>query len=144
MLSTQTSEWYWSSRITSKCWIWMDLIFLFLWISWHPPLDLLFFHLQMLRVLFEYTFMKINSKLFIFVFFTDALLRKAFTTPSFQGYNFVSSLLVLLGLIKVCTICTYSATATETSSLSLCDVSCFFYTSLNFSHWSFHCILHCC
>uniref|UniRef100_A0A671VXF5 Ran GTPase-activating protein 1 n=1 Tax=Sparus aurata TaxID=8175 RepID=A0A671VXF5_SPAAU len=30
----------------------------------------------------------------------DALLRKAFSTPSFQGYNFVSSLLVLLGLIK--------------------------------------------
>uniref|UniRef100_A0A3Q1F125 RAN GTPase activating protein 1a n=1 Tax=Acanthochromis polyacanthus TaxID=80966 RepID=A0A3Q1F125_9TELE len=30
----------------------------------------------------------------------DAVLRKAFTTPSFQGYNFVSSLLVLLGLIK--------------------------------------------
>lgn len=34
-------------------------------------------------------------------FVADALLRKAFTTPSFQGYNFVSSLLVLLGLIKV-------------------------------------------
>uniref|UniRef100_A0A674MBD7 Ran GTPase-activating protein 1 n=1 Tax=Takifugu rubripes TaxID=31033 RepID=A0A674MBD7_TAKRU len=31
---------------------------------------------------------------------TDNLLRKAFTSPSFQGYNFVSSLLVLLGLIK--------------------------------------------
>ncbi|XP_069557438.1 ran GTPase-activating protein 1-like isoform X1 [Brachyistius frenatus] len=30
----------------------------------------------------------------------DGLLRKAFTTPSFHGYNFVSSLLVLLGLIK--------------------------------------------
>uniref|UniRef100_A0A674NWE0 Ran GTPase-activating protein 1 n=1 Tax=Takifugu rubripes TaxID=31033 RepID=A0A674NWE0_TAKRU len=30
----------------------------------------------------------------------DNLLRKAFTSPSFQGYNFVSSLLVLLGLIK--------------------------------------------
>uniref|UniRef100_UPI003AAD8858 ran GTPase-activating protein 1-like isoform X1 n=2 Tax=Centroberyx gerrardi TaxID=166262 RepID=UPI003AAD8858 len=30
----------------------------------------------------------------------DALLRKAFATPSFQGYSFVSSLLVLLGLIK--------------------------------------------
>ncbi|XP_023252950.1 ran GTPase-activating protein 1 isoform X1 [Seriola lalandi dorsalis] len=30
----------------------------------------------------------------------DALLKKAFTTPSFQGYSFVSSLLVLLGLIK--------------------------------------------
>ncbi|CAG5897499.1 unnamed protein product [Menidia menidia] len=30
----------------------------------------------------------------------DALLNKAFTSPSFQGYNFVSSLLVLLGLIK--------------------------------------------
>ncbi|KAK9535469.1 hypothetical protein VZT92_007848 [Zoarces viviparus] len=30
----------------------------------------------------------------------DALLRKAFATPSFQGYNFVSSLLVLLGLLK--------------------------------------------
>lgn len=30
----------------------------------------------------------------------DSLLRKAFATPSFQGYNFVSSLLVLLGLIK--------------------------------------------
>ncbi|XP_035511370.1 ran GTPase-activating protein 1a [Morone saxatilis] len=30
----------------------------------------------------------------------DALLKKAFATPSFQGYNFVSSLLVLLGLIK--------------------------------------------
>lgn len=34
-------------------------------------------------------------------FVADALLRKAFATPSFQGYNFVSSLLVLLGLIKV-------------------------------------------
>uniref|UniRef100_A0A8P4GEQ5 Ran GTPase-activating protein 1 n=1 Tax=Dicentrarchus labrax TaxID=13489 RepID=A0A8P4GEQ5_DICLA len=31
---------------------------------------------------------------------TDALLKKAFATPSFQGYNFVSSLLILLGLIK--------------------------------------------
>ncbi|XP_070778760.1 ran GTPase-activating protein 1-like isoform X2 [Enoplosus armatus] len=30
----------------------------------------------------------------------DALLKKAFATPSFQGYTFVSSLLVLLGLIK--------------------------------------------
>ncbi|XP_069381772.1 ran GTPase-activating protein 1-like isoform X1 [Paralichthys olivaceus] len=30
----------------------------------------------------------------------DALLKKAFSTPSFQGYSFVSSLLVLLGLIK--------------------------------------------
>ncbi|KAM3598500.1 uncharacterized protein V6R79_018830 [Siganus canaliculatus] len=30
----------------------------------------------------------------------DGLLRKAFSTPSFQGYSFVSSLLVLLGLIK--------------------------------------------
>ncbi|XP_045929263.1 ran GTPase-activating protein 1a isoform X3 [Micropterus dolomieu] len=30
----------------------------------------------------------------------DTLLKKAFATPSFQGYNFVSSLLVLLGLIK--------------------------------------------
>uniref|UniRef100_H3CHN7 Ran GTPase-activating protein 1 n=1 Tax=Tetraodon nigroviridis TaxID=99883 RepID=H3CHN7_TETNG len=30
----------------------------------------------------------------------DTLLRKAFTSPSFGGYNFVSSLLVLLGLIK--------------------------------------------
>lgn len=30
----------------------------------------------------------------------DALLKKAFSTPAFQGYNFVSSLLVLLGLIK--------------------------------------------
>ncbi|KAK0152009.1 Ran GTPase-activating protein 1 [Merluccius polli] len=30
----------------------------------------------------------------------DAVLRKAFSTPSFQGYDFVSSLLVLLGLIK--------------------------------------------
>ncbi|XP_029293952.1 ran GTPase-activating protein 1-like [Cottoperca gobio] len=30
----------------------------------------------------------------------DALLKKAFSTPSFQGYNFVSSLLVLLGLLK--------------------------------------------
>ncbi|XP_075940971.1 ran GTPase-activating protein 1-like isoform X1 [Anarhichas minor] len=30
----------------------------------------------------------------------DALLKKAFATPSFQGYNFVSSLLVLLGLLK--------------------------------------------
>lgn len=37
----------------------------------------------------------------IFFFLTDALLRKAFATPSFQGYSFVSSLLVLLGLIKV-------------------------------------------
>lgn len=31
----------------------------------------------------------------------DGLLRKAFTSSSFQGYSFVSSLLVLLGLIKV-------------------------------------------
>ncbi|MEQ2165101.1 hypothetical protein GOODEAATRI_013577 [Goodea atripinnis] len=31
---------------------------------------------------------------------TDTLLRKAFSTPSFQGYSFVSILLVLLGLIK--------------------------------------------
>ncbi|KAM4716457.1 ran GTPase-activating protein 1-like isoform 2-T2 [Anableps anableps] len=30
----------------------------------------------------------------------DALLSKAFSTPSFQGYSFVSILLVLLGLIK--------------------------------------------
>ncbi|XP_034045299.1 ran GTPase-activating protein 1a isoform X2 [Thalassophryne amazonica] len=30
----------------------------------------------------------------------DALLKKAFATPGFQGYGFVSSLLVLLGLIK--------------------------------------------
>ncbi|KAK5616125.1 Ran GTPase-activating protein 1 [Crenichthys baileyi] len=30
----------------------------------------------------------------------DTLLRKAFSTPSFQGYSFVSILLVLLGLIK--------------------------------------------
>lgn len=30
----------------------------------------------------------------------DALLKKAFSTPSFQGYSFVSSLLVLLGLLK--------------------------------------------
>ncbi|XP_054892082.1 ran GTPase-activating protein 1a isoform X2 [Poeciliopsis prolifica] len=30
----------------------------------------------------------------------DALLSKAFSTPSFEGYNFVSNLLVLLGLIK--------------------------------------------
>uniref|UniRef100_A0A3P8PUS2 Ran-GTPase activating protein 1 C-terminal domain-containing protein n=1 Tax=Astatotilapia calliptera TaxID=8154 RepID=A0A3P8PUS2_ASTCA len=30
----------------------------------------------------------------------DGLLRKAFTSSSFQGYSFVSSLLVLLGLIK--------------------------------------------
>uniref|UniRef100_A0A8C9X3R4 Ran GTPase-activating protein 1 n=1 Tax=Sander lucioperca TaxID=283035 RepID=A0A8C9X3R4_SANLU len=30
----------------------------------------------------------------------DALLKKAFATPSFQGYSFVSSLLVLLGLLK--------------------------------------------
>uniref|UniRef100_A0A8C6KNZ0 Ran GTPase-activating protein 1 n=1 Tax=Nothobranchius furzeri TaxID=105023 RepID=A0A8C6KNZ0_NOTFU len=30
----------------------------------------------------------------------DGLLNKAFTTPSFQGYCFISSLLVLLGLIK--------------------------------------------
>ncbi len=39
--------------------------------------------------------------MFFFSSLTDALLRKAFATPSFQGYNFVSSLLVLLGLIKV-------------------------------------------
>lgn len=32
---------------------------------------------------------------------TDALLSKAFNDTSFQGYNFVSALLVLLGLIKV-------------------------------------------
>uniref|UniRef100_A0A667WFG5 Ran GTPase-activating protein 1 n=1 Tax=Myripristis murdjan TaxID=586833 RepID=A0A667WFG5_9TELE len=30
----------------------------------------------------------------------DAILKKAFAAPSFQGYSFVSSLLVLLGLIK--------------------------------------------
>ncbi|KAL0992945.1 hypothetical protein UPYG_G00101330 [Umbra pygmaea] len=30
----------------------------------------------------------------------DAVLRKAFASPSFQGYNFVSSLLVMLGLLK--------------------------------------------
>uniref|UniRef100_A0A3Q0RQ24 Ran GTPase-activating protein 1 n=1 Tax=Amphilophus citrinellus TaxID=61819 RepID=A0A3Q0RQ24_AMPCI len=30
----------------------------------------------------------------------DVLLKKAFTSPSFQGYSFVSSLLVLLGLLK--------------------------------------------
>ncbi|KAM9473508.1 ran GTPase-activating protein 1-like isoform 1-T2 [Salvelinus alpinus] len=30
----------------------------------------------------------------------DAILRKAFASPSFQGYNFVSSLLVMLGLLK--------------------------------------------
>lgn len=38
----------------------------------------------------------------IFSILTDALLKKAFASPSFQGYSFVSSLLVLLGLIKVC------------------------------------------
>lgn len=38
----------------------------------------------------------------LYIFCTDTLLRKAFTSPSFEGYNFVSSLLVLLGLIKVC------------------------------------------
>jgi len=38
-------------------------------------------------------------------FLTDALLRKAFSTPSFQGCNFVSTLLVLLGLIKVGLLC---------------------------------------
>lgn len=44
----------------------------------------------------------------IFVFLlTDALLRKAYACPSFQGYSFVSSLLVLLGLIKVCFVYTY-------------------------------------
>lgn len=32
---------------------------------------------------------------------TDGLLNKAFSTPSFQSFSFVSSLLVLLGLIKV-------------------------------------------
>lgn len=37
-----------------------------------------------------------------FSILTDALLKKAFASPSFQGYSFVSSLLVLLGLIKVC------------------------------------------
>uniref|UniRef100_A0A8D2ZYD8 Ran GTPase-activating protein 1 n=1 Tax=Scophthalmus maximus TaxID=52904 RepID=A0A8D2ZYD8_SCOMX len=31
---------------------------------------------------------------------SHALLKKAFSTPSFQGYSFVSSLLVLLGLLK--------------------------------------------
>lgn len=30
----------------------------------------------------------------------DALLKKAYAAPSFQGYSFVSSLLILLGLIK--------------------------------------------
>uniref|UniRef100_A0A8C7FSB1 RAN GTPase activating protein 1a n=1 Tax=Oncorhynchus kisutch TaxID=8019 RepID=A0A8C7FSB1_ONCKI len=30
----------------------------------------------------------------------DAILRKAFANPSFQGYNFISSLLVMLGLLK--------------------------------------------
>lgn len=30
----------------------------------------------------------------------DALLKKAYATPTFQGYSFVSSLLILLGLIK--------------------------------------------
>uniref|UniRef100_A0A4W5PQ10 Ran GTPase-activating protein 1 n=1 Tax=Hucho hucho TaxID=62062 RepID=A0A4W5PQ10_9TELE len=30
----------------------------------------------------------------------DAILRKAFASPSFQGYDFVSSLLVMLGLLK--------------------------------------------
>ncbi|XP_021413683.2 ran GTPase-activating protein 1 isoform X2 [Oncorhynchus mykiss] len=30
----------------------------------------------------------------------DAILRKAFASPSFQGYNFISSLLVMLGLLK--------------------------------------------
>lgn len=39
---------------------------------------------------------------FLYIFCTDTLLRKAFSSPSFEGYNFVSSLLVLLGLIKVC------------------------------------------
>lgn len=43
-----------------------------------------------------------KSAMNIYIFFlTDALLRKAFATPSFQGYSFVSSFLVLLGLIKV-------------------------------------------
>uniref|UniRef100_A0A8C6KNX2 Ran GTPase-activating protein 1 n=1 Tax=Nothobranchius furzeri TaxID=105023 RepID=A0A8C6KNX2_NOTFU len=37
---------------------------------------------------------------YAFFFLTDGLLNKAFTTPSFQGYCFISSLLVLLGLIK--------------------------------------------
>ncbi|KAJ7992593.1 hypothetical protein DPEC_G00280300 [Dallia pectoralis] len=30
----------------------------------------------------------------------DSVLRKAFASPSFQGYNFVSSLLVMMGLLK--------------------------------------------
>lgn len=30
----------------------------------------------------------------------DAVLRKAFSSPSFEGYSFVSSILVLLGLLK--------------------------------------------
>lgn len=56
-------------------------------------------------------------------FFADTLLRKAFNSPSFEGYNFVSSLLVLLGLIKVCWIWICSNRGTH---LSVFDFDTFF------------------
>lgn len=59
-------------------------------------------------------------KLGCFYFLTDALLKKAFSTPSFQGYSFVSALLVLLGLLKV-RLCT--------SNVSLRVALCIFMTS---------------
>lgn len=59
---------------------------------------------------------------------TDALLKKAFATPSFQGYNFVSSLLVLLGLLKVHLNCAHSAkfAAAQKCVFRHCLSSCIF------------------
>lgn len=84
------------------CWEMLNRLFDSLRVSNRRHISTLF---SFLLTLLEYKFI-IDCCVF---FLTDALLRKAFSTPSFQGYNFVSSLLVLLGLIKVQLICTYSA-----------------------------------
>uniref|UniRef100_A0A8C2WTW5 Ran GTPase-activating protein 1 n=1 Tax=Cyclopterus lumpus TaxID=8103 RepID=A0A8C2WTW5_CYCLU len=79
-------------------------------------------------------------------FLTDALLKKAFSTPSFQGCNFVSTLLVLLGLIKVCLFCAYSAQAQKCEflyRLSRCLVFPLHFSSLLISLWSSHDTLFC-
>lgn len=95
--------WFWSAdkSLMSLCtslnfyfWIW---IFSFSFSS-HKPLDNDWNSLFVATSIFSF-FTNIATNTACFV--TDALLRKAFATPSFQGYNFVSSLLVLLGLLKV-------------------------------------------
>lgn len=71
-----------------------------------------------------------NALIKYFFLLTDTLLKKAFSNPTFQGYSFVSSLLVLLGLIKVRFICTYSE---EFAKLQKClFIHCHYLVSLCF------------